>query len=358
MHRLCLTLFCLLVPFFGVAQSADSTETIRVMQQLADNYWRFQAGDSLVWANPAYNDRAWELTSPAEPLIENKALWRSGRGWFRLPVQMKKRLVGQEFQLVIEQYGSSEVYLDGRRLAVLQPPGGDSAGPQRITQFVPFQLPDTNRHVLAVRYRFARQPVYYANVDLSAFEMRLEKNNEAGQNLISYHRWVAGLDYSLAGVFLLLGFLHLLFYRANTAQRVNFWLGITMLVFGSFFLLSGLSTLVVTLPLYSLIQLVNDLLGYTGLGLLLRSVYYYLNRPRGWIYWLVIGLLLVDASYQIFIGPLAESIAWVPFTAVLAEYVRVSWLGKRRGDADARLPWNSLRIVFFVVLGGFFCWLA
>ncbi|WP_229365809.1 sensor histidine kinase [Fibrisoma montanum] len=353
MHRLLLIFLGLLSTSFVGAQSVDSAETIRVMQQLADNYWRFQAGDSLAWADPTYDDRAWELTSPAEPLIENKALWASGRGWFRLPVKVEKRLVGQDFQLVIEQYGSSEVYLDGRRLAVLQPPGTDSAGSQRIAQLIPFRLTDTSRHLLAVRYWFPRQPVYYANVDINPFKMQLEKRSEAGQNLILSHRWIAGLDYSLAGIFLLLGLLHSLFYRANAAQRINWWLGLMMLAFGAFFLLNGLSALSNTLQLYSLIVLVANLLGYAGLALLLTAVYHYLNRRRGKVYWLISCLLLVDVMYQIVIGPLPEPVAGVAIAASLIEYVRVSWLGKRRGDVDARLPWNSLRIIFFVVLVGF-----
>ena len=71
------------------------------------------------------------------------------------------------------------------------------------------------------------------------------------------------------------------------------------------------------------------------------------------------GLLGLTALYSICIGPIPNTLVWIPFILVLVEYIRVSWLAKRRNpDPDARLPWNSLKVSLYTLLVIFLMLLA
>jgi hypothetical protein len=102
------------------AQPTADVLTLPLDEILPDEYWRFQAGNNPAWASPSYNDRQWINRSPSSLLLQNRPLWQTGQGWFRLPVRIDKHLVGLKLQLNISQFGTSEWYLDGRKVAIAQ----------------------------------------------------------------------------------------------------------------------------------------------------------------------------------------------------------------------------------------------
>lgn len=118
--------------------------------------WRYQAGDSAVWASPSYNDSAWLLASPAEGQAGSAA---ANMGWFRVTFALPDSLCLERvcaLQVGVVQ-GAHEVYLNGVRIGAygrMGPRGIDVyAIPSRISTYV---LPDpalksADEHVLAVR---------------------------------------------------------------------------------------------------------------------------------------------------------------------------------------------------------------
>ncbi|GAB4022341.1 sensor histidine kinase [Spirosoma koreense] len=333
------------------AQPADKVLTLPLDEVFPDEYWRFQVGHHPAWASPAYNDRQWANNSPSSLLLQNRSLWQTRQGWFRLPVRIDKRLVNQSIQLTIRQFGTTEWYLDGHKLATLKPSVTGWAASQRTHQSLSFRLADTNRHLLAVHYQFEPESVYYAATGQTPFETTAYLASQASQIMVNWHRLVAGLAFCLLSVFGLLGVLHLLFYRANPGQLVHKWQGLAMLFLGLGALMDTLGDFPISLTAYSLTSLVSEMTFYLGCGFLLTAVYRYVDQPAGWLYRLLLGWLSAIFVYSLWIDNPPHLMTAGLLSTVLFDYVRVSWLGKRQLAAGFRLPWNALKVAFYALMG-------
>ncbi|WP_428657294.1 ATP-binding protein [Runella sp.] len=351
MKRLSFPAFTLLAYFLFfllpyLSQSQQAGISIQTGQVLFKNeQWKFKAGDSAEWAKPNYDDRHWQISTNS--LLKNKALWKAKRGWFRLEFKLSKSKLWTDYNLIIRQFGRSELYLDGRRLAHITATDPDDSTSQLAIMQLPFAITDTNTHVLALRYSFRSSPLYYASTNQEAFNIWLEPSNQSIFNQLLSTAWNAGIGGILAGLFGILSLLHFLFFRANPNQRVHLVLAFSTFFFTLFFVLSMMDGFTGTLTQKSLLDLGQILSIHLAFGLLLTAVYTYLKRRHGWFFYLIIALLLTGFTHQCFIGPVPDNLAFVPFILLTLDYIRVSWLGKRYGSPDDKLPWNSLRFSFF-----------
>src|SRR5579863_609254 len=88
---------------------------------ILDGQWRFQAGDDLRWADPAFDDSSWPTVSLSSALVEQGIDTYSGYAWYRLklqPGQMSQisNLAGGEqlaLLLKVESVGQIDVYVNG-----------------------------------------------------------------------------------------------------------------------------------------------------------------------------------------------------------------------------------------------------
>ncbi len=318
-------------------------------RSLAYADWRFKAGDNPAWADSAFDTRSWLKQSPAQEIDPAAVSWPDKRGWYRAVFRSKPALVGKDVLLTVTQFGSSVLFLDGKQLATLTPAAFDSGGSQRMMRYIPLRFTDTLQHVLAVRYQFRRDPMY-ASTTLIPAEIQLRPLDEVGVDNLDAVRLSGSMGGFFISVFGVLALLHLLFYQANKAGRVNRTLALTMLAFFVLLLANEANEYADTLTKRSLFGLAQQLSLPAGFALLLTAVYQYLRIRRGWFFYGVIGLLAVDLLYKLTVGSTPDSIAWIPYVLTLADYIRVSWLGRRSGDQDARLPWNSLRFAIYSFL--------
>ncbi len=340
--------------FVGMLGATAQTATVGKApsgRRIRDDAWYFRAGDSSSWASPRYDARYWTRSDPSTDLDENKDLWKTGRGWFRKRFRFNA-LRNKETVMSIRQFGQSEVYLDGRRIAVLKPVAYDSGGSQRMMTLIPIRIADTSQHTLAIRYAFRQDPLMSAVVDKAPFRMEFGLTDKIVLDLFDNQHTSGGMGYLVTGLFGLLGILHLLFYRANTTQRVNRVLAATMLSFALGFLFNEANDQAGSLTLDSLWGALSRVCISVASVLLLLSVNTYLGRPPGWMFWGLAGLSAVATLYSIGIGPLPDRLYWVPGFLTLIAYIRVSWLAKRQStDLDARLPWNSLKVTLYAIIG-------
>jgi two-component system, NtrC family, sensor kinase len=354
MIRLPLLLFlaCLL-PMAGFGQAAKPLNDIyRVGNdgRLSESVWRFRTGDSLTWASPAYDHRHWQKDiSPADPLLQNKLLWQMGKGWFRLVFKRTDAAHPKQPTLAINQVGQSEVYVDGKLLATI---GGftehdSSSGSQRVLRFVPLPIADTNAHLLAVRYRFRKEPVLKADFDAEAFHIDLDEADAAARTMVTTRTVSSARSFLMAGICGALALLHFLFYRANRTQPINKLLGWEMLAFSLSFGLRITDRLDMSLTAESAFDLLAGLLSRVAILLLLTALYQYLNLRRGWFLYILVGLQAGTFLYSTLIGPVPYFIDTVAFLLVIVEYFRVSRIGRRQGTPEARLPWVSLRMALY-----------
>jgi two-component system, NtrC family, sensor kinase len=340
------TLFLFLLPFF--AQSQQVGINIQKGQFRFRDHWKFKAGDSLEWAKPNYNDRHWQKANSS--LRDNKALWKEKKGWFRLQFYLPQKSLKTDYSLIMKQFGSSELYLDGQLVATTKASDSfDSASQVRLMQ-IPFTVKDTNTHVLALRYSFRSSPLYYASTDEEAFKIWLEPLHQSMLNQLVNTAWNAGVGGMLAGLFGILSLLHFLFFRANPNQRVHLILAFATFCFTIMFALSIFDGFTGTLTQKSLLDAGQVLTVHLAFGLLLTAVYTYLKRRHSCFFYVIIITLAVSFGYLCFIGPLPNGQFFIPFVLMLIDYIRVSWLGKRQGSATDKLPWNSLRFSFISFL--------
>lgn len=337
----------------GAGQATAQAIVIRVSSDgriAFKGKWLFRAGDSTGWERPSYNDRHWKAIAPSVDMDENPRLWQARQGWFRQKFSFRQ-LPTEGMVLTFRQFGRSEVFLDGRRQALLKPVRYDSGGSQRIVAFLPIQINDTNQHTLAVRYTFRQDPLIGAVVDKAPFQVDIDPANRAGIHLLDEQQTGAGLSGLMVGVFGLLSLLHFLFYRANPTQTVHRVLSATMLAFALSFLTDLADHYIGTLTLDSLRGALSVLSINAAFALLLLSVYTYLGRRPGKFFWGLVVVQMVAAFYTVVVASPPDKLFWIPFAGILIEYIRVSWLAKRHNpDADARLPWNSLKVTLYAVL--------
>src|SRR5579863_9449243 len=88
---------------------------------ILDGQWRFQTGDDLRWADPAFDDSNWPRVSLSSALVEQGIDTYPGYAWYRLrlqPGQMSQisNLAGGEqlaLLLKVESVGQIDVYVNG-----------------------------------------------------------------------------------------------------------------------------------------------------------------------------------------------------------------------------------------------------
>ncbi|QMW02877.1 ATP-binding protein [Spirosoma foliorum] len=361
MNRLLLGItFVLLITNIAVGQLVRISNESNL--ELGRDKWQFMPGDDMKWADSAFNDKSWKKRSIETAIELNDTTWSKNQAWFRQSLYPGKSLRQKDLRLVVKQFGSSEIYLDGKLFATLKPARFDSGGSQRLIRFIPIHFSDTSRHTLAIRYQFRRDPIVQASTDISPLSIHFQEADQVGISLVDETQWPAILNGCFIGLCGVLALLHFLFYRANRKQPINRTLAWAMLFFALSAAMSELNDYVGTLTYVSLTDLLSDVSLHAGFILILTAVYQYLHLRRRWIYYGILAIVFLDQLYRTGIGSLLNEFGWIPLALVILDYIRVSWLGRKMKDVDARLPWNALKaslycfllIIVFGIITGIF----
>jgi two-component system, NtrC family, sensor kinase len=347
-----LLLLFLLLHQLAYAQPDTTLNHIETRGDWGAANWRFQPGDDTAWANPTYPDARWQKgIGPATTFGENEGLWKAGKGWFRMRFRLDSALSQKPNTIYISQMGRSDWYLDGKQMASLGALSTDTVGNQLGYFFVPLPVTDTLPHTIAVRYQFRRDPIVTPFFGEEPISYELKNSHQAGWELVNSRLGKYSIDFITGGIFAILSLIHFLFYRANKSQRLNYLLGWMML----FFSLNSIDTLCIkadTLTMYTLLKLLADIASTIAVILLLTAVYAYLGIRRGWQYYLAIGLTVLYDGISLFSTDIPWYYSAITVVAYLGDYLRVSLIGRKRGDADAKLPWQSIRFAIRSILAG------
>lgn len=309
---------------------------------------RFKAGDSLTWAQPAYNAKSWDTFDDTPE--QRTALLKAKTGWFRYSLQGNKRYKERAWDLIIQQLGDSKIYFDGKLIATVVADRRSSTDNRMAFEPIPVMLPDTGKHVLAIRFQYQDEDLLFANTSLEPFRIWIEPRQLTLVNLTANASVNAAVGALIAGIFVILALLHLMFFRANPEQKVNGLLSISSVSFALMFGVSVFEYHNANLRGQSVIDLIQYAGLHIGAGCLLMAVYAYLQRAKGWIFAISITLLTISFGYQWLVGSLPSGLAALTSTFFAFDYIRTSWLGKKRGQAGDKLPWNSLRFSFISFL--------
>ena len=309
-HRLILISYLILTAFGFICQAAaqDSEPVpvtgIRVLtlEDIDKNgalltTWKYHPGDNPEWANPAFDDTAWES---AQSLLFKKELPESGWegiGWFRLHLSVPdEQLWNMPLALhVMFQVGASEIYLDGNLIYAFGKVGTSEEEEkpywERDPQVISFS--GKTEHLIAIRYsNFSLHQL----TPMLGFSLMLAPLNESIKGRVSIVRETTTLQMVWTGVSIFLMLQHLLLFIFYPRARENFYFALLTGSIGAFVFLTFQFVIVATstAQLLSLIQLlvcVYVLMLLSGV-LFLHTLFYPKLPKLSWFFifgWIVIA---------------------------------------------------------------------
>ena len=240
--------------YFGIV--AAQAQTILTADQLQNGQavvldklgWKYSPGDDPRFADPQFDDRAWETLNGTAITLDSipKSGW-NGIGWFRLRLKIDDALVNQQLALIMDHWGASEVYVDGKLINRFGKVGTtaeteEAFRPNKIPVLFDFHG-NRSEHLIAVRHSVMqlRDDSSFRSWYLRKHIHNLSMNgnmNGAGvimslgesENTFVKHEAVrssdAGFRFWRVGLILMIGILFLLLYVFYPNRRVNLYFSI------------------------------------------------------------------------------------------------------------------------------------
>ena len=204
---------------------------------LLDSGWLYKKGDDPDWAFPGYDDSRWDTLSTLLNVKEIDSSVFNGKGWFRLHLKIDTFLFNTVQALLMNQYGASEIYLNGHSITSFGTFSNDTTEEIRYNpKLLPtnFKFADSVHQVLAVRYTHEKARVfsrkYYQHN--AGFNLSLSDPKLAIQQL-KYFITSNNFFLGLIMIFMILGFIHFLFFLFYRRKISNLYYSIFMFIFSS-----------------------------------------------------------------------------------------------------------------------------
>ena len=156
-------------------------------------------------------------------------------GWFRLHLKIDSSLFNRPLALLMDQYGASEIFLSGKKIASYGILKSDTSEEQRYN---PKLLPriihfgDSSHQVLAVRYHhekaYSFSKRYYQHN--AGFNMSIG-DPDLAISQVDYFITSSNFFLGLIMIFAILGFIHLLFFLFYKKKISNLYYSIFLFIF-------------------------------------------------------------------------------------------------------------------------------
>ena len=330
--------------------------------------WHFHAGDSIAWAAPGYDDRAWQpahtwfdwLSDQDERVPEGLP----GIGWFRLRFRADSAVAARPLGLALWRGGAAEVYLDGDLVHQVGTVGRSPNEENVRWDFKPSPIwlqPDST-HVLAVRYsNFSSADVLQidANAGFYVILGDWEAMRRGGPGLAppAVTRYARSL---VLGILLALAFVHGVLFVLHPPARQNLYFALFATAFAGYVLATEslhYGTLIATPDGAWLQKRLMSLFYIAIVWTLLRFAYSVAHDrlPRSFYLWLAGGVIIGVATW---LTPYARLWRHLFFLAALLNILRVFGVAVLRGRRGAwivglgLLPSVAMGIYFLLSLLG------
>ncbi|MVN77564.1 histidine kinase [Hymenobacter sp. HMF4947] len=332
-------------------------ERLPPMGLLLAKGWRAHAGDNPAWSQPDFDERDWDTLNPTRPRRELPPALSTGISWLRLRVQLGDSLRLRAPLLSVNYLGAVEVYYNGH---LLRREGGFSGGPTEgllsRLRAEPIALPTSGgaEGVLAVRlapyHPWLQRGVEHQS--LCKLTLQTERQlRQLQQQTVAYALATA----VMAGGFLLLTLLHLVFFYYNPAKCANRYFARYTLTLAM--ALAGLySNDVLLSPLQSgwvqwWFLVIEVLVALSGLYAV-RALYALFGFSPGRLYaglWLSGGCLLVVAVGWLYLPPVG--LAFVGFMVVTTlEQLRLTSRALRQRQRGAGIIATGFAVALLALL--------
>lgn len=231
MNRL-LTLLIFLLPLAEApAQAVVWVDRLPSEGVRLDRGWKWHPGDDLRWAVPTFDDRNWPQQRSELERASAPPGWK-GIGWFRLRFRLDSLPANRLLALRLEQYGASEMYLDGRKIGgfgvVGRSPGTGIDYASRY-DFIPFRLDQPGEHLLVLRLAASRPYLFRWVQNPQGFRARLMTNDRAVAAAVDHARFWS-LNLLLVFVPGWFAVLHLALFLFYPARRSNLYYGLSLVI--------------------------------------------------------------------------------------------------------------------------------
>lgn len=218
----------------ALATAASNAQTIDVQSLFQpaplSGIWKHHAGDDPRWADPAFDDSAWQSVKMPEGAVNPG----DGFSWYRFRVRLPENMPGEPLALMLGGIGASqayEVFVNGQRVGRLGEPDG---GPWELLFPTPkaFEIPGYPRYaVIAIRLRTARFVVLYI-LDADRRISYVGTREAVGQLVETWHgqrlRQVMP-QLLISAALLLFGFFFLLLSLWQHNGPEYFWFGLWLI---------------------------------------------------------------------------------------------------------------------------------
>ena len=227
-------LFCFIL-LFSLATYANSADTIFVHSDSLkersislDDVWKYHSGDDSVWSEPGYDDFSWDTLNTRMTISNTPEYFWKGIGWFRTNIRIDSALINRPLAFLINQFGASEIYLNGKLIKKLGTIGQTS---EKETPYQPSNIPftvilDTNLvYNIAVRYSnqlaYENLKWYDSKFESIGFTLSLRDNDDAITSKVDNEKANVALNILISGIFLALALLYFSLFIFYSDKKEN-----------------------------------------------------------------------------------------------------------------------------------------
>ena len=212
-------------------------------ERFSNSGWKYHAGDDQKWKEVSYNDSAWNIYQTDFKLDSiPQDMWQ-GIGWFRLKLVIDSSLYNQVIAVVINHFGASEIYLDGKLInrhgIPDKNPDVEKTLRPLFAQPVLLNLDSMPEHLLAVRYSFTQASAFYKYGMLwhiikpngfTGFSIHFGNAKDAVDLYIESLRKNLIVTITCVSVLFLMGIFHLFLFLFHSRERSNLYVGLFIFI--------------------------------------------------------------------------------------------------------------------------------
>ncbi|HKR04014.1 MAG TPA: ATP-binding protein [Bacteroidia bacterium] len=346
-HVLLLLLF---IPFFSEGQfliESFTRDSINNKIQNLYREWKYHNGDSLIWANPGYDDKNWETADNDNTEVNTDRVKNfpaknfSGIAWLRKTIFIDSTMAGFPAAFTYRHYGAAEIYVDGKLIGKFGTPSGNIKS--EIVHFnikpipVPYTFSTGKKYLLAIRYSNFHaadvdsiHKIPFINFQIGLTDLRYAYDNKS----IHLSNLVNAL---YVGIFSIFCIIHLLLFLNYREKKQNLYFSLFTFFFFCFFVMHGLFSRNFSGSIGFLHTLIN-------LNIIFISLFYisfiglfysifYTQVPK--FFWFLISICFILFMLNFFRADLAVRAINYSGVLVAAEFLRiviVSMIKKRKGS--------------------------
>ena len=344
-------LFCFFLLISGVTY-ASTPDTIYVYSDSLkeksislDDVWKYHAGDDSVWAEQGFDDSNWDTLKTRMTVSSTpEDLWK-GTGWFRTNIRIDSLLINQPVAFLINQFGASEIYLNGKLIKKL---GAIGKTLEQETPYQPSNIPftvilDTNLvYNITVRYSnqlaYEKLEWYNSRFGSIGFVLSLRDNDDAITSKVENEKANVAVNILISGIFLALALLYFSLFIFYSDKKENVYYALFNFCISILFVVSQLErsvksdlSLIVFYNILSSASLTMVFIFYLGF---LYSIFY-TKIPKLFYFIAAIAIVFVITDVFGFNKNLLDKLqlGFIAFTTLVGLFIIIHAIRKKKDNA-------------------------